>query len=191
MIPARRFLFLRHGQTDWNLEGRFQGVSDIALNETGLMQARDAADGLRGVGVDQIVSSPLIRALKTAAIVAECLSLPVYVEADLRERDFGSFDGLVVADVKRRHGLPLNEPSHRIFPSDAEPWAQTLRRCESVIGNWLADRPDGETTLFVAHDGVFRALSEILHGASLVSRHATPYVFEPGSGGWTVAEMPG
>ena len=57
-VPKRKFLFLRHGQTDWNLQGRFQGHSDIPLNETGLAQARLAAERLSGQGIELIISSP-------------------------------------------------------------------------------------------------------------------------------------
>jgi broad specificity phosphatase PhoE len=62
MIPRREFLFLRHGQTDWNREGRYQGLRDIPLNETGLAQARAAATALAAQRIDRIVASPLDRA---------------------------------------------------------------------------------------------------------------------------------
>ena len=95
-VPKREFLFLRHGQTDWNLQGRFQGHSDIPLNETGLSQAHSAAERLADRGIELVISSPLIRALKTAAIVAERIQRPLRVDSRLMERTFGSFEGLVV-----------------------------------------------------------------------------------------------
>ena len=116
------FIFLRHGQTDWNLEGRFQGQTDIPLNSTGLSQATDAARRLKHREINRVVSSPLVRALKTAAIVAEEIGLPVHVDTQIRERSFGAFDGLVVAEVKQKHGLPLSEPSASILPPDADQW---------------------------------------------------------------------
>ena len=128
MTAWSRFLFLRHGETDWNLQGRFQGHSDIPLNATGLVQARDAAAKLKSQTVHRIVSSPLVRALKTAAIVAEHIGLPIYVDSQFSERSFGSFDGQVIAEVKRQHGLAPSELAHRIFPPDAEKWPQTLAR---------------------------------------------------------------
>jgi broad specificity phosphatase PhoE len=85
MIPKRPFYFLRHGQTDWNLEGRYQGHSDILLNATGIAQARAAADCLAGVPIDRIVASPLIRALATAAIVGEKMQKPIHIERGLIE----------------------------------------------------------------------------------------------------------
>jgi broad specificity phosphatase PhoE len=61
-IPQRRFCFPRHGQTDWNVRGRFQGHADIALNPLGISQAQRAAEALAGCPVDMIVASPLVRA---------------------------------------------------------------------------------------------------------------------------------
>ena len=188
MQSWHRFIFLRHGQTDWNLQGRFQGHADIPLNATGLQQARDAAVRLTPLAIDRVVSSPLIRALKTAAIVAEQIALPVHIDGQLAERSFGSFDGLVIADVKRQHGLALSEPAARIFPPDAEHWPQTLARSRAVIDKWLEGNP-GETILFVAHDGIFRALSELLLAAWSESTHGRPYAFAPGPDGWSISEI--
>lgn len=188
MNSWRRFLFLRHGQTDWNLQGRFQGHSDVPLNATGLGQAREAADRLKRLTIDRIVSSPLIRARKTAAVIAEHHSLPIHVDSRLSERSFGSFDGLVIADVKRQHGLAPSEPAARVFPPDAEQWPQTLARARPVVERWLGDSAT-ETILFVSHDGIFRALSETLHGSWLESKHGTPYAFDPASDKWSISEI--
>jgi probable phosphoglycerate mutase len=68
--PARSFICLRHGATDWNRQGRFQGRTDNPLNDDGIAQAHAAAERLQQVALGQIVSSPLVRALKTAEIIA-------------------------------------------------------------------------------------------------------------------------
>ena len=182
------FLFLRHGQTDWNLQGRFQGHTDVPLNETGIAQAHDAADKLSSCKIDRIVCSPLIRALKTAAVIAERISLPVHIDKRISERDYGSFDGLIAADVKRQHGLALHEPANSIFPPDVEPWPNMLSRTHSAFRDWLGNRPD-EVLLFVAHNGVFRALAETLLDETFESRNALPYKFLPGPDGWTASEI--
>jgi probable phosphoglycerate mutase/uncharacterized phosphatase len=109
MLPRRPFLFLRHGQTDWNLEGRFQGHTDIPLNATGLAQAHGAAERLARQPITAIVSSPLVRASKTAAIVAERLGLPLHIDPELMERSFGRYEGLVVKNVKKELGLRSDE----------------------------------------------------------------------------------
>ena len=183
-----RFIFLRHGQTDWNLQGRFQGQSDIPLNKTGVKQAKSAADRRKNKAIDRIVSSPLIRALKTAAIVAESMDLPVHIDSQLQERSFGSFDGLVITDVKRQHGLDLSEPAASILPPDAEQWPETLARSCRVVGKWLGNYPT-ENILFVSHDGIFRALSETTIGTWFESKHGTPYAFYPSSDTWKIEKI--
>ena len=182
-IPQRSFYFLRHGQTDWNVEGRFQGHTDIALNALGLAQAHDAARLLAGCPVDIIVASPLVRALKTAAIVAERLDKPLFVDSELKERHFGEFEGLVVNEVKRKLGLAPHERLLHHLPADAEQWHETGARSARVIGRWLDRHPD-RTLLFVTHAGLFDALHERIFGARLEPRHA-PYLWQAGVHGWS------
>ncbi|MGH7041397.1 MAG: histidine phosphatase family protein, partial [Acetobacteraceae bacterium] len=83
------FWFLRHGETDWNARNLSQGNIDVPLNQTGLAQARSAAELLKFRGVREIVASPLSRARTTAEIVGEALTLTVRTDADLRETAFG------------------------------------------------------------------------------------------------------
>lgn len=86
-----RILFLfRHGETDWNREGRLQGHTDTPLNATGLTQAQALAESLRPHRLDAVVSSDLKRAQTTAQIVAEALRVPLFTEAGLRETDVGA-----------------------------------------------------------------------------------------------------
>jgi broad specificity phosphatase PhoE len=182
-IPRRSFYFLRHGQTDWNVEGRFQGHTDIALNALGLAQAASAAQALAGCPVDIIVASPLVRALKTAAVVAERLGKPLFVDSELKERHFGEFEGLVVNEVKRKLGLQPHERLLHHLPADAEQWHETGARSARVIGKWL-DRHQDRTLLFVTHAGLFDALHERIFGARLEPKHA-PYLWQPGAHGWS------
>jgi broad specificity phosphatase PhoE len=100
-----RFLYLaRHGETDWNVAGRWQGHTDIPLNETGRAQARALVPVLRAVGVGAAVSSDLSRASETAGIAAAGLGVAVaYSDAGLRERSFGVFEGLTREECAARH----------------------------------------------------------------------------------------
>ena len=183
------FYFLRHGQTDWNLEIRFQGHSDIPLNATGLEQAADAAQRLKNVAIDCIVSSPLIRALKTASVVAEAKRLPVHIDSRLMERDFGGIDGQHIMDVKRLHGVALEERTERIMPPDAETREQLHGRIQQSVDDWLTRRP-GEKLLFVAHDGVYHAIATALLRDDTFSKHGRPYYFSrPDGPSWTVREV--
>lgn len=181
-IPKRRFYFLRHGQTDWNFEGRFQGHSDIPLNQRGLEQAHAAARLLESCSIDVIIASPLVRALKTAAIIAEVLDRPLFVDSDLKERRFGSFEGLVVNDVKRQLGVALTERLVKQLPPDAEQWDETRARTVRVVGKWL-DRCAHQSLLFVAHSGLLDALHDLIFDRRLEPEHA-PYCWQAGPDGW-------
>jgi len=182
-IPQNSFYFLRHGQTAWNAEGRFQGHTDIPLNDVGLSQARDAATILANCPVDLIVASPLIRALKTAETVAEHLDKPLLTDDDLKERHFGALEGLVVNEVKAQFGLQPHERLVRHLPADAEQWHETCARTVRVIGKWLSRHPD-QTLLFVAHAGLFDALHLMILESRVEAKHA-PYYWQHGESGWS------
>src|SRR3989338_6420058 len=94
-IPLSPFYFIRHGQTDWNLKEMFQGWTDIPLNETGHAQARSAVSILSGRGITRIVTSPLVRAHKTAEIINEHLRVPLLVVDGLKECSLGVLEGTV------------------------------------------------------------------------------------------------
>ena len=95
--------FARHGETDWNAAGRWQGQTDIPLNDVGRAQARALAERLRGEGIVAVGSSDLSRARATAEIVAAALGLSVtYVDPALRERAYGVFEGLTLAECEER-----------------------------------------------------------------------------------------
>ena len=96
-----RIILMRHGQTDWNIDHRFQGGTDIPLNDTGRDQARTAIDALKqardeGTVVDLVLSSPLSRAAESAEIVAEGLNVPYRgAVAGFQERSFGELEGQI------------------------------------------------------------------------------------------------
>lgn len=182
-LPRRNFYFLRHGQTAWNVEGRFQGHSDIPLNEVGLTQARDAAMILARCPIDMIVASPLIRACKTAEIVSEQLGKPLLFDDELKERHFGALEGLIVNEVKAKLGLQPHERLVKHLPPDAEQWHETGARTVRVLGKWLTDQPD-RTLLFVTHSGLFDALYELTFETRLEPKHV-PYHWRHDGKGWT------
>ena len=92
----------RHGQTDYNLQGRIQGQVDIPLNDTGRQQAQRAADDIAALGPTRIVSSPLVRARDTAEVLASLTGLSVEIDPGLVEKSFGTWEGLKAADIKKQ-----------------------------------------------------------------------------------------
>jgi probable phosphoglycerate mutase len=186
-IPKRDFYFLRHGQTAWNAEGRFQGHSDVPLNATGLSQAQEAARALARCPIDIIVASPLVRAARTAEIVNERLGKPIVFDDALKERHFGALEGLVIRDVKAKLGMQPHERMLHHLPKDAEQWDETGARTVRVLTAWL-DRHPHRTLLFVAHSGLFDALHEKAFGTRIEPKHA-PYRWRYAAGRWICEDV--
>jgi probable phosphoglycerate mutase len=159
-MPRRVLYLVRHGETDWNVAGRWQGQTDIPLNEEGRRQANAVADGLLGLAVAGIVSSDLSRAEETARIVGERIGRGlVYVDARLRERSFGPFEGLTRADCARLHPEAWQAWTRE---QDAPPGAErlvdvsvrvldALRRAAETVAT------DAAAALVVSHGAAMRA----------------------------------
>jgi probable phosphoglycerate mutase len=186
--PSRSFLCLRHGATDWNREGRFQGRTDVPLNDEGISQARSAARRLQGVALDTIVCSPLIRAVKTAEIIAAASRKPVSVDAGLIECDFGSFERRSIRETMAEHGIAAKEALATILPSDGEAWAAVSQRSLRCVGKWL-DRHPQAVILFVSHDAVMQAMSEALCRRWFDNRHGVPFLFARTEDVWRIDEV--
>jgi broad specificity phosphatase PhoE len=185
--PSRVFLFARHGATDWNREGRFQGRTDNPINDEGIAQAFAIVRRLRRFRIDQIVTSPLIRAVKTAEIIAAASATPIAVDNDLIAFDYGNLEGQVVTETMRAHGLKTVQDLVTILPPETESWASVCERVLRCVGRWMAG-PQG-TILFVSHDLMMQALSTKLCGKWFTNRYGTPYRFGPTDQGWVVDEI--
>src|SRR5687767_10128865 len=94
---------IRHGETEWNTTGRWQGILPVPLNDIGREQARKLAATLRQDAIQMIYTSDLSRAAETAQIIADTLGIPVSVDERLRELDIGIFQGLTVEEILQRH----------------------------------------------------------------------------------------
>jgi broad specificity phosphatase PhoE len=186
--PSRVFFSLRHGATDWNREGRFQGRTDNPINDEGIVQAFAAARRVQRLRIDRIVSSPLLRARKTAEIIAAASATPLAIDDDLVEFDYGSLEGQVIADTMRAHNLKTAEDLNSIMPQDSEPWPLITERVLRCVGKWLDASPEA-TILFVCHFVVMQALSTALCGNWFHNRHGTPFRFAPTETGWVVDEV--
>ncbi|MBN3928164.1 bifunctional RNase H/acid phosphatase [Streptomyces verrucosisporus] len=148
-------VLLRHGETPLTPLKRFSGSggTDPELSATGLRQAEAAASALAARGtVQQVISSPLVRCRRTARAVADRLGLGVEVEHDLREADFGAWEGLTFAEVRERYPDDLDAwlASPEAAPTGGESFARVIRRVEAARDRILA-RHAGRTVLLVTH----------------------------------------
>jgi len=163
-------VLVRHGETDWNREGRWQGHSDTALNDTGRAQARRVAEQLQDV--DAVYSSDLARARETADIVAAELGLPVREDERLRERSFGAWEGLTAPEIEERFTDELARwrAGEGHGAADAEPFDAFANRVRSFLDDAIA-RHTNETALIVAHGGSIRVIHALALGLDYVRDH--------------------
>ena len=141
-------LLARHGETDWNREGRWQGWADQPLNDTGREQARGLAEQLRSTPFDAVYTSDLRRASETAEIVAAPHGVPVVADPELREIDIGSWSGLTKSQIQERFG------GERV---DGESREHHARRVLAAVERIARAHPAGRI-LIVTHGGTMRAL---------------------------------
>jgi broad specificity phosphatase PhoE len=166
-----RIIYLaRHGETDWNRQNRWQGHTDVPLNAAGRAQAVALATRVRGLGVARVHASDLHRARETAEIVARFLALPpVVVDARLRERSFGVFEGLTRAECEVRH--PEAWERYRLDvrnkPPGAEAHDEVLARMRAGVAAIALSAPAGAgAALVVSHGGAVRALVSEVSGVA-------------------------
>ena len=137
-MPMTEMWLVRHGQTDWNLRGIYQGQSNIPLNETGIRQARELAATLSGTRFDAIYSSDLARALHTASLIAAVLGLPVNTDPRLREINQGVWEGQTIVAVREKY-RPDFSPNPKYISTPRAEGAETL---EQVIRRMVAAAND-------------------------------------------------
>jgi broad specificity phosphatase PhoE len=150
---VKRFCLVRHGQTDWNLEGRFQGQSDLPLNQAGRAEVQSLARQLSGQAFAAIFTSDLMRARETAEIIAESLGLPVTPEPRLREINQGEWEGQFVEAIKARSAELWDQRTidpANFHPPGGESVAEVARRTEAAISNIAHLYPAG-SVLIISH----------------------------------------
>jgi broad specificity phosphatase PhoE len=146
-------LLVRHGETDWNAEGRLQGHTDRPLNEYGRRQAKELAAQLAGEGaVDAIYASDLARAKETAEIVGARLGLPVVVDPDLREKHWGNWEGLTGDERAGIEFVGESTEAHR------ERVMRAVRR--------IVERHPGQRIVVVTHGGSLRRIQAAVNGVA-------------------------
>ncbi len=166
----KRILLIRHGQTDWNLAGRWQGHLDVALNETGLEQAHALADYLRGRPIRAVYSSDLMRAHATAAIIAEPLKLSVQDDPRWRELNLGVFQGLTTGEISAKYPDESRQ-FHENYLDYAVPTGETRRAMQArayAAYREIIAREAGPEIAVVSHGGAIRVLLLKLFGDAIL-----------------------
>jgi 2,3-bisphosphoglycerate-dependent phosphoglycerate mutase len=157
---ATRILAIRHGQTAWNADSRIQGHTDIALDDTGEWQAERLAHALGDEALDVLYSSDLTRARQTAAPLAARKGLELRIDAGLRERGFGEFEGLSFAQIEQRWPEQAAAWRHR-DPDFGARGGEVLRdfrdRVVATVDR-LAMAHRGQSIALVTHGGVLDLL---------------------------------
>lgn len=165
-------LFIRHGQTTWNVEHRLPGqISGVALNEVGREQAKRLSESLKVLPLTAVISSPLERARDTAAYIAEPHNLPVLIEDELMDTDVGHWAGQNYDELRK------NDPAWRAYISDPsqapqgiETFTQVAQRVVAAVERWRQQEVSGNYPAFVAHADVVKLL--LAHYMKLDAAHA-------------------
>src|SRR5438105_5702187 len=147
-------LLVRHGETDWNADGRLQGHTDRPLSDFGRRQARQLADELAGEELEAIYTSDLSRARETAEIIGDRLGLATVLDPDLREKDWGTWEGLTAVERDRVEFVGETTEAHQ------ERILRALRR--------IAERyPGDRRVLVVTHGGSMRRVQAAAMGMAM------------------------
>jgi broad specificity phosphatase PhoE len=160
-------ILVRHGETDWNRDGRWQGHADAPLNDRGREQGRALASELAGEDIAAVYSSDLARARETAEIMAARLGGPVSVDRRLREVDVGGWSGLTMDEIEARFPEEITrwraEDPHHTFDG-GESYSAMGERVVAALEEIAANHPDGQV-LVVLHGGPIRAV--LAHSAGI------------------------
>lgn len=155
-----RILLIRHGETDWNASGRWQGMADIPLNSTGQMQAVALASHLKDRPITAIYSSDLQRAAQTARVIAAQHNLGVVEDARLRELNLGDFQGLTLAEITEKfpdEAVRMKQEYMRFVAPNGESRLMLQNRAYAAYLDITAKHPEGEVVI-ISHGGTIRTL---------------------------------
>jgi broad specificity phosphatase PhoE len=163
-------LLIRHGETDWNRAGRWQGHQDIPLNQAGIEQAEALAQRLANWStnrpISHIYSSDLQRAAQTAAILGQKLGVDPVYDPLWRERDVGLFGGLTTPEVASTYPDVWSQANKGILdPPEGERYEDLYRRAGTAL-NKLLDRHNGDMVAVISHGGMLHAVAANVLGIS-------------------------
>ncbi|MDE7327968.1 MAG: histidine phosphatase family protein [Lachnospiraceae bacterium] len=167
-----KFLLIRHGETDWNIEKRIQGSTDIPLNQNGRAQAEALAETLshRSTPVSALYSSPLSRAKQTAEIIADKLCLPCQCIDGLREIGFGLWEGLRWEEVKSRFPQEYGtwyKNRRDTRPNKGESYLDLLKRLVPTLKDLVPNREENGDLVIVTHSACIMSFLSLLNNTPL------------------------
>lgn len=158
-----KLYLIRHGQTEWNITGRIQGKTDTALNETGIYQAELLSQAMAGHSIEAVYASPLRRAYDTACVVAAKKGLKVTPIEELREVDFGLWEGLTWNEINERYPADFaawDASPVRNTPTGGEKKESSRGRCRAAMEHILGSA-EGDVAI-VAHGGILVFVADYL-----------------------------
>ena len=155
-----RIILLRHGETTWNIEGRYQGQEDTPLSPRGLEQGKKAALALKNIPIDRAISSPLSRSFETCRMAADDHHLTVMKDGRLIEISHGLWEGIHADEIEARYPKEFRlwhtHPEQVQMP-EGENLEDVRKRAREAFDEYAA-KYDGETVLVAAHDAVNKAI---------------------------------
>ena len=164
-----KLYLIRHGETDYNNALRFQGQTDIPLNQKGIEQAEKAADFFRDIPLQAIYTSTLIRAKTTAEIIAGVKGMEVQETDALREMSFGIWENMNSKDIQKKYAKEWKDffasPARTTIPQ-GESMSDVQKRAYPTVQEILDRYPEGDVA-FVAHGGIIRVLMCTMLGLDL------------------------
>ena len=171
-----RFIVVRHGETEWNVQQRIQGYGNSPLTARGLAQADAIGARLAAEPFDALLSSDLGRALQTAGRIAARTGHAVIPDPRLRERNFGVGEGLTYAEIDARYPGAFSR-TQEMDPDYRVPQGETRREFHTRIMHAfeaIAAEHDGERVCVVAHGGVLAAIYRVIHDIPVAQPHTIP-----------------
>jgi len=160
-----RLHLVRHGETDWNAQKRYQGSIDIPLNERGRSQAKEVGKDLANLSFSAVYASTLSRARETAELILAAPEQKIHLLDTLKEGSFGQLEGKsyeevhiqYASSIEARKKLSARDKLHFKLIPDEESWHEVLERVLPTLEE-IAKRHEGEEVLVVTHGGVIRTL---------------------------------
>ncbi len=149
-----KIYLIRHGQTDWNVQGRFQGREDIPLNENGMEQAKICGEVLQGTQFQAIISSPLKRASKTAQIIGKYVSVDqIITDEGITERDFSKVSGMTAQERDAFYASGEQD--------DKEPWDDLCARMFATMKTYAEQYPN-QNIIMISHGASINSVLSVL-----------------------------